>query len=890
VAVVTNDPHRPLRDDVRLLGTLLGDSLREIEGEQLFQAVEAVRALAKGARQGRDQDLDALERTLRDLPVQRALTVARAFAHFLALANIAEQHHRVRRRRDYQRDEDAPPQRASFEESLSRILSSGIDRDRLRSTVESLRIDLVLTAHPTEVVRRTVRQLHRRVADLLTRRDRPDLVPGERDQVHDDLRATIVTLWKTDEVTHERPSPLDEVRWGLVMFEQTLWDAVPQSLRALDRALHHATGDTLPMLTAPIRFGSWMGGDRDGNPNVTPEVTRRACLLARWQAADLYTREIAILRSELPMRDASEELRAAIGDAPEPYRLLLRDVLDRLHATREYVEDELNGRPHPSDAPAPYWRAEELMEPLQLAYRSLELTGAAAVGRGRLLDLIRRVACFGLTLVRLDLRQEAARHMGAMDAIAHRISNKSYAAMDEIARQEFLVEHLEHGATEVAGAFDSPLAFDPTVQDVIDTFRAAALIPAESLGAYVISMAEAPSDVMAVELLQMAAGVDPPLRVVPLFETVDDLRGAGDAMRRLFAVPWYRSRAAHGQEVMIGYSDSAKDGGRLSASWELYRAQQAIAQTCRVHQIPLTLFHGRGGTVGRGGGPLHLAVQSQPPDSVAGSLRVTVQGEMLDAEFGLPGIALRTLELYTTATLEATLLPAPTPQPEWRRLMDEAAERSRQIYRQTVYEREDFIPYFHTATPAQELATLNIGSRPARRASGEGVTALRAIPWVFAWTQNRLMLPSWLGVGAALGQAIAQGRGEELTRMHRDWPFFRSTIDLIEMVLAKTSPVITARYDERLVPPDLRELGVALRGHLQDTISAILSVTGHKQLVEENPVLRRSIAVRNPYVDPINIVQIEVLRRLRAGTPTPELLDALAVSVNGIAAGMRNTG
>jgi len=885
------DPHRRLREDVRLLGALLGDVLRQVEGEPTFRAVEAVRALAKNARRGHQEDLEALERTLSELPVHMALTVARAFAHFLALANIAEQHHRVRRRRDHQLDTNTPPQRASFADSVGRVLTSGVTPERLHATLEGLRVELVLTAHPTEVVRRTVRQQHRRVADQLERRDRPDLTPAERDQVIDDLRRTIVTLWKTDEVKHGRPTPEDEVTWGLVAFEQTLWDAVPETLRALDRAVVDATGEPLPLEASPIRFGSWMGGDRDGNPHVTPEVTRRAVLLARWMATDLYHREISALRSELSMRDASAELRALVGNAAEPYRALLEEVRRRLAATRAAIEADLDGnwqREHPEGGL--YLRAEELAEPLRLVYRSLEATGAGMVAQGRLLDLLRRVACFGLTLVRLDLRQEAARHAEAIDEIAKRLGEGSYLAMDEAGRQGFLLRHLESGGADAAHLVATVSDFDTDAREVIQTFQMAAAIPSESLGAYVISMAALPSDILAVALLQTAAGVEPPLRIVPLFETVADLRSAGETMRRLLAVPWYQRRAVRGQEVMIGYSDSAKDGGRLAASWELYRAQEAITDVCRDARVPLTLFHGRGGTVGRGGGPIYLAIQSQPPGSIAGSLRVTEQGEVVDAKFGLPGIAVRTLELYITATLEATLLPGAPPERSWRVLMDDLAERSRRAYRETVYNRPDFVPYFRMATPEPELGHVNVGSRPARRAAREGVTALRAIPWVFAWTQTRLMLPAWLGVGSALTQAIAEARLEDLRRMYRAWPFFQSTIDLIEMVLAKASPDISARYDRRLVSKELRGLGEDLRLRLRQTEEVILKVTEHDELLVGNQVLRRSIDVRNPYVDPINIVQIEVLHRLRADGPTPELLEALAVCVNGVAAGMRNTG
>lgn len=887
---VSTDPHRPLRDDVRLLGTLLGDTLRTLEGDELFEAVERVRALAKRAREGDRDAFAELERLLQELPVAHALPVARAFAHFLTLANIAEQHHRIRRRRDYLREPGAAPQRASFDESFGRLLAHGVTPDELYETVGALRIELVLTAHPTEVVRRTLRQRFRRVAQFLAVRDRPDLTLPEREEAVDALRREVAAAWMTDEVRRQRPTPIDEVRWGLVVFEQTLWSAVPRYLRALDRALRAACGRGLPVDAAPITFGSWMGGDRDGNPNVTPAVTEQACLLARWMAADLYAREVAALRAELSMRTGSPDLRARVKNAYEPYRALLGEVHRRLLATRTCVERRLEGESGDvaPDGTAPYWDARELRQEFALCQRSLDDAGADIVAQGRLLDLLRRVTCFGLTLVRLDLRQEAARHTRAMDAITRTLGAGAYAEWSEAERQAFLIAQLEREGVEVAQVLNGP--HDPEAQDVIDTFRTAARAHPDSLGAYVISMATSPSDVLVVELLQAAAGVRPPLRVVPLFETMSDLQSAGASLGRLLDIPWYRRRAGGRQEVMIGYSDSAKDGGRLAAAWALYGAQEDLVTACRERDVRLTLFHGRGGTVGRGGGPTHLAIHSQPPGSVQGALRVTEQGEMIDAKFGLPGIALRTLELYTTATLEASLRPPADPPPAWRLRMQELADASRAAYRRTVYETPDFVEYFRAATPEVELGSLKIGSRPGRRSPGTGVESLRAIPWVFAWTQVRLMLPAWLGVHAALRDAEARGRLDELLLMYRGWPFFQSTIDLIEMVLAKTSPDITAEYDKRLVAEHLRPLGEALRAELRDVTTSVLRLTGHERLLDHSPVLRRSIDVRNPYVDPINLVQVEILCRLRSSAGEPRLLDALLVTVNGIAAGMRNTG
>ena len=887
---MTADPHQPLRDDVRLLGALLGDTLKMLEGDALFASVEEVRALSKRARHGDRDAFAALEKTLRAVRVEGAVPVARAFAHFLTLANIAEQHHRIRRRREYLRDSAAPPQRASFADTFRRLLAQGIAPERLCSAVSGLEIELVLTAHPTEVVRRTLRRRHRRIAELLADRDREDLTVPERDELGDALRREIAAAWLTDEVRRARPTPLDEVKAGLVVFEQTLWDAVPAYLRSLDRALHEVCGRTLPPQAAPIRFGSWIGGDRDGNPNVTPEVTERACLLARWMAADLYAREIGLLRAELSLRAGSAELAERTGGAYEPYRVLLGEMVTRLRATRSSIERRLAGEEEESpDDAAPYRDEEEFREPLELCRRSLEETGAGVLAGGRLLDIRRRLACFGLTLVRLDLRQDAARLSALLDALAGRLGQESYLDRDEEDRQAFLLVHLADGGRRLAAAFEEPVASPE--RDVIETFRAAARIPRTSLGAFVISMARSPSDVLAVELLETAAGISPPLRIVPLFETVDDLAGAGDTLARLLDVPWYRERSGARQEVMIGYSDSAKDGGRLAAAWALYRAQEDLVRVSRERGVRLTLFHGRGGSVGRGGGPTHLAIQSQPPGSVNGTLRVTEQGEMIDAQFGLPEIAHRTLELYTTATLEAGLLEHAAPEIAWRERMARLAEVSRDAYRGTVYEDPRFVEYFRAATPEPELGSLRIGSRPARRAPGKGVDTLRAIPWVFAWTQVRLMLPAWLGVAAAFADAEKDGGFEELAAMYRGWPFFQSTIDLIEMVLAKASPAIQEQYERRLVPETLRPLGASLRAELARTMEEVRRLTGHERLLEHNRVLRRSIDVRNPYVDPINLVQAELLGRLRtADGSDPRLVDALLVTVNGIAAGMRNTG
>src|SRR5262245_10123320 len=698
--MAADDPHRPLRDDVRLLGKLLGETLRTHGGTGLFETVERVRMLSKASRADAEEEkFSELASLLSLLPVESATPLARAFAHFLNLANVAEQHHRIRRRRAYLADSTSPPQPGSCRETFARLTAAAIGPQDLFDAICRLRIELVLTAHPTEVSRRTLIHKYNRVAELLAARDHVDLTIPERDEVLDALRREIVSAWETDEVRHDRPSPLDEVRGGLIVFEQSLWQAVPAFLRSVNAALRQVAGRSLPLDIAPLRFGSWIGGDRDGNPNVTPEVTRKACLLARWQAADLYLPEINALRDELSMSRASPELTERTGDTHEPYRVLLREVRNRLVATRDWAEAALreDGLRYGDDI---YLEAEALAEPLRICYRSLVATGDEVIANGRLADLLRRVATFGVTLARLDIRQESDRHTAAVAAMTVARGLGSYAEWDEEQRVDFLVGELPASRPLIPASF-SP---DPDDADVIDTFRMIARIPHESLGAYVITMTHQASDILAVQLLQRAMGVAQPLRIVPLFETADDLRRAPEVIARVLEVPAYRQTIGNKQEVMVGYSDSSKDVGRLSAAWELYKAQEAIIQACRERGVAVTLFHGRGGSVGRGGGPTYLALQSQPSGSIDGTLRVTEQGEMIQALFGLPGIATRTMEVYTSGTLDAWLTPAPPPDAEWRACMDRLSADGAQAYRSYVYDRPDFIEYFRTAPALTVLA------------------------------------------------------------------------------------------------------------------------------------------------------------------------------------------
>ncbi|VVM98057.1 Phosphoenolpyruvate carboxylase [Pseudomonas fluorescens] len=868
-----------LREDVHLLGELLGNTIREQYGDDFLDKIEQIRKGAKADRRGAGDELSS---SLNQLQEHELLPVARAFNQFLNLANIAEQYQLIHRRDESQ---PAPFESRVLPELLARLQAEGHSNESLARQLGRLEIDLVLTAHPTEVARRTLIQKYDAIAAQLALQDHRDLTTAEREQIRQRLQRLIAEAWHTEEIRRTRPTPVDEAKWGFAVIEHSLWHAIPNYLRKADQALHAATGLRLPLEAAPIRFASWMGGDRDGNPNVTAPVTREVLLLARWMAADLYLRDVDHLASELSMQQASPALQAKVGDSVEPYRALLKQLRERLRATRQWAHTALS-----SSTPAPaevLQNNRDLLEPLELCYQSLHECGMGVIADGPLLDCLRRAVTFGLFLVRLDVRQDSSRHSAAMTEITDYLGLGRYEDWDEEARISFLMKELSNRRPLLPGYF-KPSA---DTAEVLNTCKEVAAAPAASLGSYVISMAGAASDVLAVQLLLKESGVQRPMRVVPLFETLADLDNAGPVIEQLLLLPGYRTRLQGPQEVMIGYSDSAKDAGTTAAAWAQYRAQERLVDICREQQVELLLFHGRGGTVGRGGGPAHAAILSQPPGSVAGRFRTTEQGEMIRFKFGLPDIAEQNLNLYLAAVLEATLLPPPPPEPAWRHLMDELAADGVSAYRAVVRENPQFVEYFRQSTPEQELGRLPLGSRPAKRRAG-GIESLRAIPWIFGWTQTRLMLPAWLGWEAALSKALERGEGELLGQMREQWPFFRTRIDMLEMVLAKADADIARLYDERLVQPDLLPLGAHLRDLLSQACGVVLGLTGQSQLLAHSPDTLEFIRLRNTYLDPLHLLQAELLARSRqqeAAQDSP-LEQALLVSVAGIAAGLRNTG
>ncbi len=881
-----NEQYSAMRSNVSMLGKILGDTIKEAMGENILDRVETIRKLSKSSRAGNEAHRQELLSTLQNLSNDELLPVARAFSQFLNLANTAEQFHSV----------SPHGEAANNPEGIGKVFTRlkehpDLDEKDIRAAVESLSIELVLTAHPTEIARRTLIHKLVEVNSCLKQLDHGDLAEYEHRQIMRRLRQLIAQYWHTDEIRKNRPSPVDEAKWGFAVVENSLWEGVPQYLRELNEQLEDVFGYKLPVENVPVRFTSWMGGDRDGNPNVTADVTRRVLLLSRWKAIDLFLRDIQVLVSELSMTECTPALRERVGNdsEQEPYRLLMKRLRVQLITTQNWLGAKLRGE-HPMPTKDLIDSNDQLWQPLYACYESLKACGMGIIASGQLLDTLRRIKCFGIQLVRIDVRQESTRHTEALSEITRYLGLGDYESWSEADKQAFLVRELNSRRPLLPRLYE----LSEETSEVLETCRVIADAPAGSIAAYVISMAKMPSDVLAVHLLLKEAGCGHNLPVAPLFETLDDLNNADEVMGQLLNIDWYRGIIQGKQMVMIGYSDSAKDAGVMAASWAQYRAQDALIKTCEKAGIALTLFHGRGGSIGRGGAPAHAALLSQPPGSLKSGLRVTEQGEMIRFKFGLPEVAISSLALYTGAILEANLLPPPEPKQEWRELMDDLSTISCEMYRGYVRENPDFVPYFRSATPEQELGKLPLGSRPSKRRPSGGVESLRAIPWIFAWTQNRLMLPAWLGAGAALQKVIDEGKQGQLESMCHDWPFFSTRIGMLEMVFAKADLWLAEYYDQRLVDKSLWPLGNQLRQQLAADINVVLTIANDDHLMADLPWIAESIALRNVYTDPLNVLQAELLHRSRQQEqdeePDARVEQALMVTIAGVAAGMRNTG
>jgi len=871
-----------LRSNVGLLGQLLGKSIAGHLGEEFLDKIETIRQLSKSSRAGNQEDGIALVDILTHLSDDELVPVARAFTHFLNLANIAEQFHGISRHCDSGVCAPNP-----IKDLISKLKNANLSQEDMQKSVDELKMEMVLTAHPTEITRRTLIHKHIAINDCLSYLELSEISDKERDILLNRLDQLITQAWHTNDIRQKRPTPVDEAKWGFATIENSLWQAVPQFIRDLESELESGLGLSLQLDSSPITFTSWMGGDRDGNPFVTAKVTQEVLLSSRWVAVSLYLKDIQQLTDELSMDNCDPALRAVVGeDAAEPYRAILRKIRADLKETLTSLSATLQDQQ--SDAKDIIRTTKQLKEPLLLCYHSLKNMGMDSIANGLILDILRRLNCFGISLLKLDIRQDGERHGDTLSELTRYLGIGDYNAWNEEDKQAFLLQELNSKRPLF------PTQWNPSaeVQEVLDTCKVVAQTDPEALGIYIISMARQASDVLAVQLILKEMGCPFRIPVAPLFETLDDLNNAADVMKRLYAVDWYRGYINGIQHVMIGYSDSAKDAGVMAANWAQYTSQEALVKISAENDINLVLFHGRGGTIGRGGAPARQALLSQPPGSLKGGLRVTEQGEMIRFKFGLPKVAVQSLSQYAAAVLEANLLPPPAPKQEWRDLMQQFSDQSCQEYRHFVREEPDFVPYFRSVTPEVELGKLALGSRPAKRKPNGGIESLRAIPWIFAWSQNRLMLPAWLGAGTSLKTLLDEGKKPLLQEMYQNWPFFHTRLEMFEMVFLKADEELTKFYEERLVPKELWPLGQRLRDNLKLTRETVLETIPDHQLLQEQPWIKESISLRNPYVDPLNMLQAELLSRSRENGDEicPVVDQALMVTIAGIAAGLRNTG
>jgi phosphoenolpyruvate carboxylase len=920
------------REDIRFLGRLLGDTIREQAGVEIFDLVEKIRRAAIQYR--RQQDVDSrkdLEKNIGSLDQAEATHVVRAFSYFHHLANIAEDLHQIRagavapragtratggaRARGGARVREVE---GSIGFALERLREAGISPRQVVSLLERAKVEPVLTAHPTEVQRKSVLDRQRAITAELTGRSRGapgDRAPGEVEQ---ELRRQVLLLWKTSELRLVKPTVADEIENGLAYFKSTFLEVIPRVYAALEDQL-----GTNVRLAPFLRVASWIGGDRDGNPHVTHDVTQRAVERQATLVMEHYLAEVNALGSELGLSSEhtkiSPELAELAAQSPdrgasrvhEPFRRALTGVYARLTATaRALGAGSARAPAAPPVGPArPYATAAEFLSDLEVVAMALTSDGAGLVVEGRLRHLLRAVTTFGFHLAPIDLRQHSGVHARVVREILARATGRDiYETLSEPERQEVLLRELLT-ARPLVSAYtrygEETTESLRTLETVADIHRR---FGAEAVPNYVISMTGGPSDLLEVALLLKEVGLvttgqepQAAVNIIPLFETIKDLRACGEIMDQLFSLPYYRQlleSRGEIQEVMLGYSDSNKDGGFLTSNWELYKAERTLVDVFRKHGVRIRLFHGRGGTVGRGGGPSYYAVLAQPPGSVNGQLRLTEQGEVIASKYADPLIGRRNLETLVAATIEATLLDGSdvgSDETRFHEALEELSELAFHAYRDLVYETPGFIRYFREATPINEISDLNIGSRPSSRKSTDRIEDLRAIPWVFSWGQCRQSIPGFFGFGTAVRSYLEKDRTRRLAvlrAMYARWPFFRTVVDKLDMVLAKTDMGIAARY-ARLVGD--RKLRAAIFGRItrehEDTRKAFFAITGTKTLLQNNLTLARSLRNRIPYIDPLNHLQIELLRRLRAGGgDRDELRRAIHLTINGVAAGLRNSG
>ncbi len=928
----SRDNERPLVEDIRLLGRILGDVIREQEGAEIYELIEKIRKLSVAFRRDADHAADkALKKLLKGLPGDHAVSVIRGFTYFSHLANLAEDRHHIRRRAIHERMGDT--QEGSIEVALQRLRWAGITPKIISQTLAHSFVSPVLTAHPTEVQRQSILSAERDIAELLHERDeikaraavvnatKDALTPKELAANEQRMRARVMQLWQTRLLRFSKLTVADEIENSLSYYESTFLREIPKIYASLEEAL--GTHPVAPFL----RMGQWIGGDRDGNPNVNAQTLQQALRRQAEVALRHYLTEVHYLGSELSLSamlvDFPPAMKALAEKSPdtnahrmdEPYRRALTGMYARLAATLKSLTGGDAAR-HAVEPQNPYDDASSFLADLKIIQTSLKSHHAQALAAQRLDPLIRAVEVFGFHLATVDLRQSSDQHEKVVGELLHTARiEKDYAALDETSKRAVLMKLLNDARPlHIPGA-----VYTEHTQSELAIFEAAlaarATYGAEAIRHYIISHTETVSDLLEVLLLQKEVGlmrgtlddkalVD--LIVVPLFETIEDLRNSASIMREFYALPGIANlvkRSGAEQDIMLGYSDSNKDGGIFTSNWELYRAEVALVEDferlANSHNIQLRMFHGRGGTVGRGGGPSYQAILAQPPGTVRGQIRLTEQGEVIGSKYANPEIGRRNLETLVAATLEATLLqPTKTAPRNFLETAAQLSEASMSAYRHLVYETAGFNDYFFGATPIREIAELNIGSRPASRKANQKIEDLRAIPWGFSWGQCRLTLPGWFGFGSAVEKFLDRPTDKErkaalalLQKMVKQWPFFKTLLSNIDMVLAKSDLALASRYSELVSDVKLRKkIFAAIETEWHRTADVMTLLTGEKHRLANNPALARSIRHRFPYIDPLHHLQVELIRRYREGKADERVQRGIHISINGIAAGLRNTG
>ena len=885
-------PTKLLREDIRLLGTFLGRVIRDQEGLTFYKIVERLRLLSKNTLLDKNKSKVFLKvsKEVKKLKPKDIFRVTRSFSHILNLMNLAESLDASRKLNEYENPYFKNKNQNIFIEDIIKNLfkNRNISNNKIYEQATKLDIGIVLTAHPTEVKRRTLIQKYANLIELMEQRHLYKKYPSKILEIDRKIYTEITVIWKTDELKRSKPSPLDEAKWGLAVIEDSLWDTIPKVYKRLNDIFRKNLGKDLPRGYNPIQFGSWMGGDRDGNPNVTADVTKKVILFSRWQAAKLYEKELTKLIQDLSMKECSPKIKKIAGNSFEPYRVYLRPIRDKIRLTYQLIEKHLNNNKSLNEKKL-LTDKNEILKPLREVRESLNLNRGQHIANADLLDLIRRVRCFGINLARLDIRQESSRHQKLISDVLNKKYKINFSSLSESKKINLL-----NSLIKQKKYFINNLKIKhKDNKEVWNTFKQISKEPEQCMGAYVISMTSKASDILSVYFLQKQAETKNLLRVVPLFETLDDLKNAKSVMENIFKLSWYRRLINHKQEVMIGYSDSSKDAGKLSASWHQYKLQEELRNLAKKYKIDLVFFHGRGGSAGRGGGPIQATLKSQPANTVNGKIRITDQGEVIQQKYGYKPLAEYNLCSYIGAVMDASLNPPPKSKKNWRELIEKMSEIATSSYRKNLNQSEDFIRYFKTVTPHKSLGKLAIGSRPAKRKNVDNIQSLRAIPWVFAWTQIRLMLPAWLGTTEALRYGSIKKFSKTLTDMEKNWPYFVSTMDILDMVITKVDPEISIIYENNLADSALKRIGKKLRFQFDALVKLHNKITP-KEVFKERKEFRKALFIRNNYTETLNILQATIMNKINNNKykklDKKFIDDALMTSIAGISAAMKNTG